>query len=244
VDLNKTPWVNHVPRSQVIAGATLTEGPPIIPYEKWSAPGVAVRAVLRHRIALAQRALTPDYQAIGTGLVNEPALARGTHLPPDFADAVASARADLVAATDERVRRLAGLGGSAVPAWTGREGTALGRAIWDQLRPQLFPRASVLAGLTVGWWVTQTYTDSHWRSTLNSIGIGHGGTHLVSSGTYRAMSFWLPLLAAALCAYVGDRVAHAVRQRYGIAKTDATQPTWNAERRTRGPKAPDPQRLA
>ena len=29
----------------------------------------------------------------------------------------------------------------------------------------------------------------------------------MSSSTYEAMSFWLPLLAAALCAYLGERLA-------------------------------------
>ena len=93
------------------------------------------------------------------------------------------------------------------------EGAAFGRAFWDQLKPHLFPRASALAGLAVGWWVTQTYTDSHWRSALRSLGIGHGGTHVVSRGTYRAMSFWLPVLAAAVCAYLGDRLCRALTRK-------------------------------
>jgi hypothetical protein len=44
------------------------------------------------------------------------------------------------------------------------------------------------------------------RSILRTVGIGSGGTHVVSGSTYRAMSFWLPLLAAALCAYIGERL--------------------------------------
>jgi hypothetical protein len=36
---------------------------------------------------------------------------------------------------------------------------------------------------------------------------------VVSSDTYRAMNFWLPLVAAALCAYCGDRIATAWRER-------------------------------
>jgi hypothetical protein len=66
----------------------------------------------------------------------------------------------------------------------------------------------------VGWWVANTYTDSHLRSTLRSIGIGTGGTRVVSSSTYEAMTFWLPLLAAALCAYAGERIGAF----YGLAK--------------------------
>jgi hypothetical protein len=68
------------------------------------------------------------------------------------------------------------------------------------------PKAPALAGLAVGWWIASTYTDSHLRSALRSIGLGSGGTRVVSSSTYEAMSFWLPLLAAALCAYLGERI--------------------------------------
>ena len=37
----------------------------------------------------------------------------------------------------------------------------------------------------------------------------------MSGSTYRAMSFWLPLLAAALCAYLGERLAAYYRERTG-----------------------------
>jgi hypothetical protein len=60
--------------------------------------------------------------------------------------------------------------------------------------------------MAVGWWIANTYTDSRMRSILRTVGIGSGGTHVVSGSTYRAMSFWLPLLAAALCAYIGERL--------------------------------------
>ncbi len=70
--------------------------------------------------------------------------------------------------------------------------------------------------MAAGWWVTNTYTDSHFRSALRSVGIGSGGTRVVSGETYRAMSFWLPILAAAVCAYLGDRLAGYVRRRYSV----------------------------
>jgi hypothetical protein len=98
---------------------------------------------------------------------------------------------------------------AALPLWAGRAGfeaRGLAGALWNQLRSHLFPKAPALAGMAVGWWIANTYTDSRVRSVLRSVGIGSGGTHVVSGSTYRAMSFWLPLLAAAVCAYVGDRV--------------------------------------
>jgi hypothetical protein len=48
------------------------------------------------------------------------------------------------------------------------------------------------------------------RSILRSVGIGHGGTHVVSASTYKVMQVGLPLLAAAVCAYLGQRIAAAV----------------------------------
>jgi hypothetical protein len=91
------------------------------------------------------------------------------------------------------------------------EAGRFGRAFWNQLRPALLPKAPALAGLAVGWWIANTYTDSRWKSLARSIGIGSGGTTVVSGETYRAMRFWLPLLAAAVCAYLGDRIAAGVR---------------------------------
>ena len=87
------------------------------------------------------------------------------------------------------------------------EALGFGRALWQQLRAHLVPKTPAVVGMVVGWWIVNTYTDSHLRSVLRSVGIGSGGTHVVSGSTYRAMQFWLPLLAAALCAYLGERLA-------------------------------------
>jgi hypothetical protein len=127
---------------------------------------------------------------------------------------VQAIRAALANAASERARLRSALDARPVPAWLDharREGKGLGEAIWLQLRSQLTPRLPALAGMAVGWWVTRTYTDSHARSILHSIGIGHGGTHVVSGATYKTMQFWLPLLAAAMCAYLGKRIAAALR---------------------------------
>ena len=148
--------------------------------------GYATRAVLRHRIARGERQLRSRFEALGR--------AAGANANP------------LPASTME------------TPAWrveAGVEAARFGRAFWAQLRPTLLPKAPALAGLAVGWWIANTYTDSRWKSLARSVGIGSGGTQVVSAETYRAMSFWLPLLAAALCAYLGDRVAAAWRQRSG-----------------------------
>jgi len=168
--------------------------------------GLSTRAVLRHRGAAARRLLGPHYEALGVAAANA---GGGT------AD-VSASRAALERLQAERARRLAGFGGTAHPVWMRHAGTevqSLGRAIVSQLRSALVPKLPALAGMAAGWWIANTYTDSHVRSVLRSVGIGSGGTRVVSGSTYKVMSFWLPLLAAALCAYLGERIAQHYRQR-------------------------------
>jgi hypothetical protein len=155
----------------------------------WMAPvvecrGLCERMVLRHRRLSAARALERKHEALG----REWARLHGG----------AGASAD----------------GSSSPDRSGNvveEAMAFGRAVWQQLRAHLVPKAPAVVGMLVGWWIASTYTDSRLRSVLHSVGIGSGGTRVVSGSTYRAMSFWLPLLAAALCAYLGERVARRVK---------------------------------
>lgn len=171
------------------------------------ARGLCARAVLRHRRAAAERALYPRYEALGALAASNP---RGAS-----ADLAAS-RAALERLRAEREQRLAGYGESAPPAWAATavtESAGLGRAILVQLRSSLLPKGPALAGMAVGWWIANTYTDSHLHSALRSVGIGHGGTRVVSGSALKAMNFWLPLLAAAVCAYIGERVAGFYRQR-------------------------------
>ncbi len=175
--------------------------------------GLCTRLVLRHRRSLERRALRPRFEALGelaTGSAE-----RGAE-PGSPAREVAAVRGQLAAVTAERERWVAPYGGRALPDWTtraGAEAAVFGRAVLTQLRAHLLPKAPAIAGLTVGWWIANTYTDSHLRSAIRSLGIGSGGTRVVSSSTYEAMTFWLPLLAAALCAYLGERLGAYYRGR-------------------------------
>jgi len=171
------------------------------------ARGVSARAVLRHRRALGERSLGPRYEALGALVVSD--------RPRDGAD-VHAARATLARLRQEREHRLAAFGETAHPVWARHaavESASLTRAVLGQLRAALLPKAPALAGMAVGWWIANTYTDSHVRSALRSVGIGSGGTHVVSGSTFKAMSFWLPLLAAAVCAYAGERLMRYYRTR-------------------------------
>ena len=83
-----------------------------------------------------------------------------------------------------------------------------------ETRGALVPRLPGLAGLAVGWWIAQTFTDSPLSATLHSWGLGDGPRHAVRSDTLHAMNFWLPLVAAALASYAGSRLAALIRSRY------------------------------
>jgi hypothetical protein len=184
------------------------------------ARGACARLVLRHRIGAVHRGLRTRYEALGR---------LASHMDERTARReIADLRAGLERVAAERERRLSRLNGRALPAWTARMGAeaeGLGRAIVAQLRSHLLPKAPALAGMVVGWWIAQTYTDSHVRSVLRSVGIGSGGTRVVSGSTYKAMSFWMPLLAAALCAYLGERLAayYGQRTRAGTAEEGARE---------------------
>jgi hypothetical protein len=182
------------------------------------ARGMCARLVLRHRSSAVRRGLRPRYEALGD--LASPGGMGTAHRE------IADVRNGLERVRAERERRLAPLGGRALPAWTARAGAeagGLGRAIVGQLRSHLLPKAPALAGLVVGWWIANTYTDSHVRSIMRSVGIGSGGTRVVSGSTYKAMGFWMPLLAAALCAYLGERIAGYYGRRASAGTEDAAR---------------------
>ncbi len=205
----------------------------LVTVARWMGPvvilrGVCTRLVLRHTMAAARRALRPRYEALGE-------LAAGCRdASTALTREVAEARVRLARAQAERERWVTPYGGSAIPAGAVRVGVetaGFGRAVARQLRSQVFPKAPALVGLAVGWWVANTYTDSHLRSALRSIGIGSGGTRVVSSSTYETMSFWLPLLAAALCAYVGEKIGAF----YGFARQQSESASRHPETIDRSP---------
>jgi hypothetical protein len=177
--------------------------------------GLCVRAILRHQMAAIVRRLLPTRERLAKALLqNEEGR---TRLPAPLAGAVLSIRRDLDTISAERADRLAPFGGSTLPKWfphLGSEARELGRSLWLQLRPNVWPRLPAVIGLAVGWWVADTYTSSHLKSVLHSLGIGNGGRRVVSGDTYRSMIFWLPILAAGLCAYLADRAKLLIQRRY------------------------------
>jgi hypothetical protein len=75
------------------------------------------------------------------------------------------------------------------------------------------PGVSTVAGLIVGSWVAGTFTSSPIKGFLSSHGFMKGGTHVVSSTTYKFLSVLLPALAIAVTAYVVQKAMKAYREK-------------------------------
>ncbi len=75
------------------------------------------------------------------------------------------------------------------------------------------PSISGIAGLLVGSWVVSTFTTSPIKATLASWGLMKGGTHVVSSTTYRFLSVLLPIFATAVTAYIVQKGLKAYREK-------------------------------
>jgi len=95
-------------------------------------------------------------------------------------------------------------------AWS-RELRELAFHVKKQLFSQI-PGVSAIAGILVGSWVAGTFTNSPVKGLLSSWGLMKGGTHVVSTATYRLLSFALPILATVLTAYGVQKAMKAYRE--------------------------------
>lgn len=187
--------------------------------------GIAARAVLRDRLRAARRTREETRERLGKAAVES---AVNVSREPFVADALArarEARARLSGLVAQRAALLAPFGGSALPDWIHgaiREISAFGSAFLRVLRNQIVPRLPALPALAAGWWVANAFTDSELAAALHSWGIVHGPRWAVSTETFEALRFWLPIVAAAVCAFVGDRVGARIRARYAAAAPGAS----------------------
>lgn len=83
----------------------------------------------------------------------------------------------------------------------------LNRQFFNQI-----PSVSAVAGILAGGWVMSTFTASPVKGTLARWGVIQGGTHVVSSGTYKFLAIAMPVLAAGLTAYAVQRGLKAFRE--------------------------------
>lgn len=83
----------------------------------------------------------------------------------------------------------------------------INRQVFNQI-----PSVSAFAGLLVGAWVVSNFTASPIKGTLAQWGLIEGGTHVVSSGTYKFLSVALPLIATGVTAYIVQKGLKAFRE--------------------------------
>jgi len=81
------------------------------------------------------------------------------------------------------------------------------RQVFNQI-----PSASALAACIVGVWVASTFTTSPWKALLAKWGIMKGGRHLVSSQMYQFLSVVVPILVAAVTAYLVQKMLKRARE--------------------------------
>jgi hypothetical protein len=177
--------------------------------------GVLERVVLRERARRAQRERAELERELGRTAFDgaHPELRR--HLPDADASELAAARSEVDAAAVLEKHLCEPYGGEPLPAWLRsvlNETRSFFRHVWKQLSSRLFLRAPAIAGLFAGWWIARTFTDSALESLLHDVGLG--GRRGISATTMSWLSFWLPLVAAALCSYLGAFVATRVQRRY------------------------------
>jgi hypothetical protein len=84
------------------------------------------------------------------------------------------------------------------------------------MKKQLFnqiPGVSAIVGILVGSWVASTFTNSPIKGYLSSWGLMKGGTHVVSTTTYRFLSVFLPVIVTAITAYIVQKVLKTYREK-------------------------------
>ena len=136
-------------------------------------------------------------------------------VPPPIRDGITMARADIVAAQVARAQRLAPWNGRPLPMWLDtavRETREILRHVWLVLKGRFFLSVPAIGALVASWCIAFYFTDS----TIERIrrGIGFGGRHHLSAGSLSALKFWLPVLAAGLCAYAVSTIARRIHRKY------------------------------
>lgn len=74
------------------------------------------------------------------------------------------------------------------------------------------PSVSAVTGILVGTWVASNFTTSPIKGFLAEWGLMKGGTHIVSSGTYKFLSVLLPMIVTGVTAYAVHKGLKAFRE--------------------------------
>ncbi len=148
-------------------------------------------------------------------------------MPPTGAESeVLAIRAEIAEAASER-DRLRG------------EGHRLIEDTWAQIHSWVVPRWPALSAMVVGWLIAHSYAGSHTEAILATVGLSvrRRGAHLVSVPVDTALvHYGLPLVVAALCAYVAHRLVGRVRTAVETVRARSNDATRAAAADTRDPR--------
>lgn len=136
-------------------------------------------------------------------------------LPPTGAESeVLAIRAELANAVHEQ-DRLRG------------EGRRLADETWSRIHGWVAPRGPALAAFAVGWLVARGYAVSHTKGILAALGLSAArkGSHWVSlSFDTGLVQYVLPLLVAALGAFLAHRLTRRVREAVDVVRARSPEP--------------------
>ena len=187
--------------------------------------GVLDRLVLREEARRARKDL-PGYTAeLGAAAVLDHELAE--KVGDEARGELERTRATIERLERERSELLAPWGGEPLPRWLDvlfEELGTFGGFVWNELTKKFVVRLPALVAMLVAWWLTHHFTTS-------KIEPGSIERPLVSPEMMDQLQFWLPLIAAALAAYLTAAFSHRIRKRYGeTTKSTPAAPSTVATR--------------
>lgn len=180
----------------------------------WTRPLVVLRGLFDRALLRERRRKARAARAVACVAAALAALGCGAE--GELADEARKAMACVAAMEADLRALLAPHGGRMLPRAAGKVAREVGhfaRFLVRELRNQV-PRLPALAGLGVGYWIASTFTDSEFSATLHALGFGSGPRRALRSETLHALSFWLPIVTAAICSYGGARLSALVHARY------------------------------
>ncbi len=192
---------------------------------RWARPlvivrGLAARAVLRDQIRKGRRELRSAYLNLATYAFDDDIQPLRASVPDALANQVIAMRAEAARAMLKRDALVAPFGGRALPRlshWIAREIALFASITATELKNRFLLRLPAFAGLVVGWWIPRTFSQSRSPGILRLLGIGQTGKRYLPPDTFRRLSFWLPVLASIVCAYLASRLGAFIRKRYAPA---------------------------
>lgn len=194
------------------------------PWARWLVVGRGAldRSVVRDRVRHLQRELARTAADLGRRACgwDDPAIA--ARMPVSAVSDRRAALAEQASLRAERETLLAPWNGRALPWWM-REAASFGRFVKNGVRAKLPVGLPALTAAVAGWWVARSFSDSPVDAVKSFFGFGH--TAYVSSDAKARLSFWVPIVVAALCAYVGAYVTRKVHRRYAPAEGAGVQRT-------------------